>query len=66
MRGSKQRDDLVDQAEIVLGENAEGIADDVIEVGFGQVEVDVPGLLLRARLVEARAREERRLGGIVT
>ena len=31
MGGAEQRDDLVDQAQIVFGEDAEGIADDIVE-----------------------------------
>ena len=33
MRGAEQGDDLIDMAEIVAGEDAEGIADDIVEAG---------------------------------
>ena len=58
MRGTQQRDDLVDQTEIVSRENAEGIADDIIEAGAGQIELDVPGLLFGALLVQQPPRQE--------
>src|SRR6202011_4065803 len=44
---------------------AEGIADRVFEPRCANVELDVPGFLARARLVEKRAREERRFGGSI-
>ena len=58
VRGAEQRDDLVDQAEIVAGENAEGIADDIVEAATGQIELDVPGFLFRSLLVQEAARQE--------
>ena len=54
MRGTEQRDDLVDQTEIVSREHAEAIADDIVEAAPGQIELDVPGLLLGARLFNSR------------
>ena len=54
-----------DQRRIVGGKKAEGIADLVVEAAFGQIELDMPGLLLRARLVEPRARDEGRARRIV-
>ena len=65
VRGAEQGDDLIDEAEIVAGENAEGIADDIVEAAARQVEIDVPGFLFRARLVEQAARQERRRHRIV-
>ena len=58
VRGAEQRDDLVDMAEIVAGENAEGIADDIVEAAAGQIELDVPGFLFRSPLVQQAARQE--------
>ena len=58
MRGAEQRDDLVDEAEIVLGKDAEGIADDIVEAACLEIEVDMPGLLLRSLLVEEAPRHE--------
>ena len=58
MRGAEQRDDLVHQAEIVAGEDAEGIADDVIEAAAGQIKLDMPGFLFRALAVQQPARQE--------
>ena len=58
VRGAKQRDDLVDEAEIVPGENTEGIADDIIEAALLEIEIDVPGLLLGALLVQQAPRDE--------
>ena len=37
----------------------------IIELGAGEIDVDVPGLFLRARLVQAAARQERRRDRIV-
>ncbi len=45
VRRAEQRDDLVDMAEIVAGENAEGIADDIVEAAARKIELDVPGFL---------------------
>ena len=49
----------------LVRKQAEGVADRVVEPAFGQVELDVPGLLRGARLVEPRARDEGRLRRIV-
>ena len=59
-RRAKRGDDGVDQVGIVRRENAEGIADRIIEPGAGDIEFDVPGFLGRAWLVEPRARNEHR------
>ena len=58
VRGAEHGDDLVDQAELVAGENAEGIADDVIETAAGQIELDMPGFLFRSLPVEQAPRDE--------
>ncbi len=58
VRGAKQRDDLVDEAEIILGEDAEGIANDIVETACIEIEVDMPGLLFRSFLVEEASRHE--------
>ena len=55
MRRTKQGNDLIDMAEIVAGKDAEGIADDIIEAAASEIEIDVPGLLFRAGLVEQAA-----------
>ena len=59
VRCAKQGNDLIDMAELVAGEDAEGIADDIIEAAAREVEIDVPGFLFRAGLVEETARQER-------
>ena len=64
-RRVERLDHGVDERGIVGREDAEAVADRIVEAGFGQVELDVPGLLVRARLVEARARQERRFHRIV-
>src|SRR5262247_4860910 len=58
MRG----DHGVDQRGIVGREDAEGIADGIVDAARRQVELNMPGLLLGARLVKARARQKARLG----
>ena len=60
MRGAQHGDDLVDMAEVVLGEDAETVADLVVEAR-AEVELDMDGLLLGALAVEAAARQEGRL-----
>src|ERR1700743_1155094 len=65
MRGTQQSNDLVDISKIVLGKNAEGIADDIIEAATRQIEIDMPGLFLGSSLVEQAARHESRRYGIV-
>ncbi len=57
-RRGERRQHLGDQLRIVGRENADGIADDVIKSGPGQVDFDVPGLFFRSRPAEAVAREE--------
>ena len=47
------------------GQLPEGVADRIIEPAFGEIELDMPGLLLRARLVQPGARDEGRLHRIV-
>ena len=51
----------VDQRRVVGREDAEAVADHVVEAAVGEIELDVPGFLVRARLVEAAARQE---GGV--
>ena len=63
--GAEQRDDLVHQPDIVARENAEGVADDIVEPATGQIELDVPGLLLRTLLVQEASRQEGRRDRIV-
>ena len=65
VRCAEQGDDLIDMAEIVAGENAEGIADDIVEAAAAEIEIDVPGFLFRSRLVEQAARHECRRDRIV-
>jgi hypothetical protein len=57
--------DRVDQRGIVGGINPEGIADDIIETAFGEIELDVPGFFFGTRLVETAARDECRVNWIV-
>ena len=56
-RRIERRDDGVDQRRIVGRKQAEGIADGVVEAARRQIELDVPGFLFGARLVEQRARQ---------
>jgi hypothetical protein len=56
--GTEQRDDLIDEAEIIAREHAERIADDIIEATLGEIELDVIGFLLGTLLVEGAPRHE--------
>src|SRR5437763_471819 len=58
MRRTEHGDELVDEAEIVLGENAEGVADLIIDAALGKIEIDVPGFFFRPRPVEQTATEK--------
>ena len=58
MRRPEQGNDLIDIAEIVAGEDTEGIADDIVEAAARQIEVDMPGFLFRFSLVEQPAPDE--------
>ena len=49
-RRAERRDDGVDQRGIVGRENAEAVADHVVEAAVGEIELDVPGFLVRAWL----------------
>ena len=64
-RCTERGDHRIGQRRIVGREQAEGVADGVVDARAGEIELDVPGFLFGARLVEARAREECRLNGIV-
>jgi hypothetical protein len=55
-RGS-QFEILVGERRIVLREQAEGIADIIVE-GFAQIEIEMPGLLFGALLVQAMAADK--------
>src|SRR5262249_24058768 len=59
-RGGERRDHGVGERWIVGREHAEGIANRIIDAGRGQIELNMPSLLLGARLVEAGAREKAR------
>jgi hypothetical protein len=65
MRCAEHGDDLVHQAEIVGGEYAKGVADNIVETRLREIEFDVPGFLFRTRLVDLTARQERRHRRIV-
>ena len=54
-----------DEIMIVGRENAEEIADDIIEIGASKIDVDMPGFFFRTGLVEPAAREEGGVHGIV-
>src|ERR1700689_4655913 len=45
-------------AEFVAGENAEGVPNLIVEAAAGKIELDVPGFLLRAILVEQAPGQE--------
>ena len=59
-RGADQRDDLVDEPRIVAGEDAEGVADHIVEPAVAEVEFDMEGLFLRAFRIEPATRQEAR------
>ena len=61
-RRGERRDHGIGERGIIGGEDAEGVADGVVDAGAFEIELDVPGLLLRARLIEACARQEARHG----
>ena len=61
-RGGERRDHGVGERRIVGREHAEGIANRIIDAGRRQIELNMPGLLLGGRLVEARARQKARRG----
>lgn len=63
--GAEQRDDLIDEADLVACEHAKTIADDIVELALGEIELDVIGLFLRLPLVEQAPRQERRRDRIV-
>ncbi len=49
-----------------MRKHAERIADGVVDAALRQIDIDVPGLFLRTRLVEPGARDECRLGRMVS
>ena len=55
----------VDQRRIIGREDAEAVADHIIETGASEIEFDMPGFFFRALLVEPAAREERGVHRIV-
>ena len=63
--GAELGDDRIGQGRGVGGKQAQRIADDVVDAGAGEVDLDVPGLLLAAGRVEAAAGEEHRLGRVL-
>jgi hypothetical protein len=65
MRGAEQRDDLIDEPDIIARENTEGVADDIVEPATGQIELDMPGFLFRTLLIQQAARQEGRSDRIV-
>ncbi len=58
-------DHRLHQIRIVGGNYAEGIPHGVIEIATGEIDIDMPSFLLRARLVQAPARQECRSDRIV-
>ncbi len=52
--GAEQRDDLIDEADLVAREHAKAVADDIVELALGEIELDVIGLLLRLPLLSRR------------
>ena len=58
MGGAEHGDDLIDKAEIVAGKNAEGVADDIVEAAAAKIEIDMPGFLFRALLVQQAPRQK--------
>ncbi len=57
-RCAERCDHRIHHVRIVGGEYAESIAHRVVEAAFGQIEFDMPGLLLGTGLIEPRARDE--------
>ena len=41
MGGAEKCDDLIDEAEIIAGEDAEGVADHIVQPAAGKIEVDL-------------------------
>ena len=58
MGGAQHGDDLVNQPEVVAGENAEGVANDVIQTAAGKIELDMPGCFFRSRPVQQAPRDK--------
>ena len=46
--GAERGDHVIDQRRMVLGEDAEAVADDIVEAAGAEIELDVPGGLGRA------------------
>ena len=65
MRRAEHADDLIDEPQIILDEDAETVADLIVETALGKVELNVPGLLFGAFAVQPPAREKSRARGIV-
>src|SRR5437588_12129302 len=65
MGSTEKRDDLIDEAEIIAGEYAEGVANHIVQPAVGKIEVDVPGLFFGTWLVEQAPRHESRCDRIV-
>ena len=63
--GAELRDHRVHQRRGVGGEQAEGIADLVLDRRAVEADLDVPRLLLAARIVEAAAGQEQRLDRVL-
>ena len=60
-----RRDDGIDQRRVVRRNEAEAVADRVVETRLREVEFDVPGFLFRALLIEEGARNHRGGDGLV-
>ena len=64
-RGAERRYHGIDESGMIGREHAEGVAHGIVDAGRRQVELNVPGFLLRTRLVQLRARQENRLRRIL-
>ena len=60
-RRMQRRDHGIGERGVVGRENAERIADGVVDTGPREIELDMPALLLRAWFIEACARQKHRL-----
>jgi len=63
--GAELRDHGIDEARVVRREDAEAVADLVIDSAASEVDLDVPGLLFGIRRVKAAAGEEDAFGRLL-
>src|SRR4029077_1888716 len=64
-RGAERRYHGIDERGMIGREHAEGVAPAIVDARPRRVELNVPGFLLRTRLVQPGARQENRLRRIL-